>query len=205
MAQKKGLCILLIVFLSIHFALVLLTQCNQQNWTVFKLKLIDKINEHYINPFLEQNWGMFAPNPPRGSQYIAVQFYTKKDSTEPINIHQKVMENNFKSFFSLDQRILKYFNSCYNDILIKKAENPLNKELLQKSHGLQSILNYSKIVLQKQNLFVTKLTPNDSVYVNLYLVDDPLNNIEFSELKNEKSYLTVKGIFLTSKQIKYDN
>ncbi|WP_059015033.1 DUF5819 family protein, partial [Flavobacterium psychrophilum] len=150
MTTKKIFAYSTIVLLSIHFILVLLNQCYQQNWAYFKTKPIEQINSNYINPFFEQNWGMFAPNPPHGNQYIVVQFYTKKDSTELINIHEKIMQSSFKRFFSLDQRILKYFNSCYNDIIIKKSNKYSNEEMIKKSHGLQSILNYSRIVLQKQ-------------------------------------------------------
>ncbi|GAW88417.1 hypothetical protein FPS14_contig00005-0001 [Flavobacterium psychrophilum] len=38
--------------------------------------------------------------------------------------------------------------------------------------------------------------------MNLYLVNEPLNNIEFSTIKNEKFYIDIKGLFLTSKSKK---
>jgi hypothetical protein len=199
MTSKKIFTYSLIGLLTLHFIFVLLNQCYQQNWVISKNKQMEKINTNYMNPYFEQHWGMFAPNPPHGNQYIAVQFYTKKDSTELINIHQKILQSSFKRKFSIDQRILKYFNTCYNDILIKGGYKYSNSEFLEKSHGLQSILNYSKIVLLKHNEYLQKIKSNDSIYIDLYLVDEPLNSIEFSKFLKEKTYIDVKNIFLTTK------
>ena len=153
---KKVFVYISIIFLSVHFIFILLIQCYQQNWALFKNSSIEEINLAYVTPYFEQNWAMFAPNPPQGNQFIALQFYTKKDSTELVNIHQKVLENSFRNVFSINQRILKYFNGCYNNIIIKKTSDTNNYELLKKSHGLQSILNYSKIVLGNQEKFIKK-------------------------------------------------
>jgi Family of unknown function (DUF5819) len=187
------------LLLSIYFIIVVLTQCYDQGWSFFKVKPIQYLKEHYVSPFFEQNWGMFSPNPPHGNEYIMVKFYTQNDSTKLINIHEKIKENSFKNPFSLNQRIIKYFNECYGDIATKHSEGYLGNEFVKKSYGLQSILNYSKIVLKNQKEFLKGVNPNDTIKVNLYLVQEPLNDFEKSKLKREQFYTEIKHLNLTTK------
>jgi Family of unknown function (DUF5819) len=189
-----------LILLIIHFCLIILTQCYDQGWGFIKFKFIEKINYSYVNPYFEQSWSMFSPNPPKGNEYICLKFYSKTCSSKMINIHQKIMENSFKKPFSLDQRTIKYLNECYSDLLINKNLRYSNNELIEKSHGIQSIMNYSKIVLMKQKDFLKRTNENDSIKIDIYLVQEPLNVFENSKLKREQFYVEVENLFLTTKK-----
>jgi hypothetical protein len=187
------------LLLSIYFIIVILTQCYDQGWSVFQIKPLQTVKEHYVAPFFEQNWGMFSPNPPHGNEYIILKFHTQYNTTKPINIHEKIKENSFKNPFSLNQRIIKYFNECYGDISSRSNKGYSNDEFIRNSHGLESILNYSKIVLKNQTDFLKAINPNDTIKVDLYLMQEPLNDFEKSELKREKYYTEIKDFILTTK------
>jgi Family of unknown function (DUF5819) len=189
----------LVGLLSIYFLIILLTQCYDQGWSFFKIQSIQTLKENYVSPFFEQNWGMFSPNPPHGNEYIMVKFHTQNKTTKLINIHEKIKESSFKNPFSLNQRIIKYFNECYGDISSKNSIGYSNKEFIKKSYGLQSILNYSKIVLKKQTEFLDGINHNDTIKIDLYLVQEPLNDFEKSKLKREQFYTEIKGFNLTTK------
>lgn len=191
---------ILIVILSLHFTIIIATQCYNQGWEFTRLKCIEKINDNYVNPYFEQSWTMFSPNPPQGNEYICIKFHTKNRMTKTINIHERIKQNNFKIPFSLDQRTIKYLSECYSDILANKNLGYSNHKLFQKSNGLQSILNYSKIVLSKQKEFLKNSNANDSIKIDLYLVQEPLNVFEKSKLKREQFYVEIDDLYLTTKK-----
>jgi len=104
----------LALLLSIHFLIIILNQCFQQKWSLINCPIIEKLESMYILPFFEQNWTMFAPNPPTGKKYIALEFYTKnnkeKNTTSGVlNIHDPISQENLQTYFSLNQRLIKYF------------------------------------------------------------------------------------------------
>ncbi len=187
------------LFLSIYFIIVVLTQCFDQGWSIFQTKPIQALKDQYVAPFFEQNWGMFSPNPPHGNEYIILKFHTQNNTTKPINIHEKIKENSFKNPFSLNQRVIKYLNECYGDISSRANKGYSNNEFIKRSHGLESILNYSKIVLEKQTEFLDKISANDTIKVDLYLIQEPLNSFEESKLKREQFYTQIKDLCLTTK------
>jgi hypothetical protein len=189
----------LMVLLLIHFTLIIATQCYDQGWELMRLKYIEKINNNYVNLYFEQSWSMFSPNPPKGNEYVCIKFHSQTITTKTINIHEKIKQNSFKTPFSLDQRTIKYLSECYSDILLKKNLGYSNNELIEKSHGLQSILNYSKIVLSKQKDFLKNINANDSIKIDVYLIQEPLNVFEKSKLKREQFYVEIKDLYLTSK------
>jgi len=182
----------LIVAITMHFLCVVIVQLYDLGY--LKNSISEKIQKHYILPFFEQNWGMFAPNPPRGNQYFVVRFYTNQNDTLTINIHKKVLENSTFGLFNNNQRLLKYQNECYNDIINKISSQKLNltNPDVSQSHGLESILNYSEIALAKQTSFLEKI--NDSVFIDLILVDEALSPPNSEEKYLEKSYLVLSNI-----------
>jgi hypothetical protein len=192
--------VVIISVIFIHFTLVGLTQSYDLGLPFLQRNNVKKINENYIYPYFEQNWGMFAPTPPHGSEYIIIQFYSKKIISNPIDIHEKIKKSSFGSPFSLNQRIIKYFSECYNDIIEKKAKGYSNTELEIKSHGLKALLNYSKIVLKNQTEFLTQLKSKDTIKVNIYLINEPLSDIKSLKSKKEKYYIQLKDINLIIKK-----
>lgn len=59
----KKLKIILIVLLVCHFTLIVINQFDYLKYIRTNNKL-NELAEKYTNPFFEQNWGMFSPNPP---------------------------------------------------------------------------------------------------------------------------------------------
>ncbi len=196
----KKLKVIFKVFLVCHFTLIVINQFDYFKY----IKIDNKLNElakKYTNPFFEQNWGMFAPNPPHGNQYVIVKYKTKNDSLL-IDIHQKISESSIFSIFSINQRILKYQNECYNDIIKKVHSKTItfNNINIHNSHGLESLLNYSKFSLLAQNKFSQNIKDNDSVFVDLYLMDEILNKPNEKPRYRAKQYIELKNIFLCKYQ-----
>lgn len=196
--SKKTYTIVLKIFFSSYFLFIILFQVYDQNY--FKSETVGKIKNSYALPFFEQNWGMFSPNPPMGNHYFLLKFKSKNAESSFIDIHKNVRDGSFNSFFSIDQRIIKYFAECYNDIIRKKNRGIIVEQNIDLSHGLESILNYSKIVLKNQNDFLEKVNSQDSIFVKIYLVDEKLNR----DIREEKSfsnlYNELDEIYLMSKR-----
>jgi len=189
----------LITTITIHFVCVVMGQLYDLGY--LKNSITEKIQKKYLLPFFEQNWGMFAPNPPRGNQYFIVRFYTNQNDTITLDIHKKVLENSNWGLFNNNQRILKYQNECYNDIIHKISSQKLSliSPDVSQSHGLESILNYSEIALIKQEHFLLKVT-NDSIFVDLILMDEILSPPNSEEKYQEKRYFVLSDIYFEKKQ-----
>lgn len=153
----------------------------------FESEPLKRLNNDYALPFFEQNWSMFSPNPPRGNHFFLLKFSTQTQESGYIDIQKKIRERSFSRFFSIDQRLKKYFSGCFNDIIeiqnrgIDLSLNP------HKSQGLESILNYSKFVFENQTDFKNQIQAKDSVFVNIYLIDEQLNN----DIHQKKNYTTL--------------
>ena len=194
--KEKIFKFVILLVLLFHYSLVILTQCYDQGWKSFNTTYLRSINENYITPFFEQNWGMFAPNPPKGNEYFIIKFHTNSKNSKFIDIHTAVIKNSFANPFSLDQRTIKYFSECYNEIIVKRNKGYTNQEFVKKCYGLQSILNYSKIVLSNQNAFLNSVKSNDSIKIDLYLVSEPLNSFENRRMRKGQFYNKIADIFL---------
>ncbi len=194
--QKKVFYFFISSVLFFHYSLVILIQCYDQGWKIFKTKNIETINKNYITPFFEQNWGMFAPNPPKSNEYFIIKFHTNSKTSKFIDIHTAVINSSFSNPFSIDQRTIKYFSECYNDIAKNINKGYSNQDFLKKSYGLQSILNYSKIVLSNQTAFLNSIKPNDSIKVVLYLINEPLKSFENRRMRKSQFYNKIDDIFL---------
>jgi hypothetical protein len=196
--------ITLVSIISIHFFIVILLQCYQQKWTSVEYSILDKLESFYMLPFFEQNWSMFSPNPPTGKKYIALEFYTKKNNEKNItssilNIHDPISKENLQTYFSLNQRLIKYFVECSNEIIIKSKTYKTPKELNSNSNAFRSIKNYSKFVLFKQKEFLNKINTKDSVFMNLFIVSEVLPSISEQDKNPEKYFQKIENIFLTKK------
>lgn len=202
MKLNKYIRIIIISILSIHFIIIILSQINEQFKAESKLDIINEIDSYYVLPFFEQHWSMFAPNPPDGKRFIAVQFWNangiKKDSTKILNIHESISQDNMRTYFSLNQRMIKYFAECFNDLSSHLSNKKLNREKLLNSAGLKSIKNYMVYVLKNQKEFLKLTQKGDSIYSTIYLVNEPLPGIR-EESISEKYYQKVDSILLVSK------
>lgn len=194
---------LIIVLLICHFSCVILVQFYDLQY--IKTEKVKKIRDFYIIPYFEQNWGMFAPNPPQGNQYFLIKFHSGNNNVV-IDIHKKIKENSDRGLFNLDQRLLKYQNECYNDIVNKILQKKLSITLpnVNESYGLQSILNYSKFSLKQQTEFLRKLAPNDIIYADVYLMDMPLNPYGSKSKFDSKKYILLPNVYLSSKAKLYE-
>lgn len=188
----------LTVLVASYFFFIVLFQVYDQDY--FKSEIVGNIKNDYALPFFEQNWGMFSPNPPMGNHFFLIKFESNNTESDLIDIHKSVRENSFSSFFSIDQRIIKYFAECYNDIIRKKSKGIVVEQNIHSSHGLESILNYSKIVLKSQRDFLEKIDSNDSIFIKIYLVDEKLNLDIREEKSYSKTYMELEKIYLTNKR-----
>lgn len=191
--KKKAIVIFIGVFLSLYFLFIIVIQIHNQNY--FESHPIIKISNKYTSPYFEQNWSMFSPVPPMGNRFFLIKFETNKFESNFIDINKIVREKSFKGLFSIDQRILKYFSECYNDISAKKNIGLDIENNIHLSHGLESIISYSKIVLSRQTEFLEKLNPSDSVFIKIYLNENHLNPYSMSN-GFTKTYLELDKILL---------
>lgn len=192
--MRKAYKICLTVLFSTYFIVLIFIQIcdliSVQN------EKIDNFKYGYVLPFFEQNWRMFAPNPPMGNHYFLIKFQTNEVQSEVIDIHQQVRNNSFKGMFSIDQRIIKYFSECYNDIVRKKNKGIPIEENIGLSHGLESIVNYSKIILKNKDSFLKKINHNDSIFLKVYLIDEQLAAQSSESEKITKTYNELNKIFI---------
>ncbi|MBB1138995.1 DUF5819 family protein [Myroides sp. WP-1] len=183
--MKKIFKLFSILIVIVYFLFIGSVQLYDLNY--FESKPLNQLKENYALPFFEQNWSMFSPNPPSGNHFFLLKFSTQKQTSGYIDIQQKIRERSFSRCFSIDQRLKKYFSGCFNDIIeIQNAGVDLSLHAY-KSQGLESLLNYSKFVFENQTDFKGKLQPKDSVFVNIYLVDEQLNK----DIHQKKSYTTL--------------
>ena len=184
--------------LIIHFIFIITGQIRDLGF--IKNEYTKKIENNYISPYFEQNWSMFSPNPPTGNQYIVLSFRCKNNNLV-LDIHEQVRKGSIFSFLNINQRLLKYQSECYNDILtkIELKKIILNNVDSRKSHGLQSILNYAKIALIKQSVFLKSINSKDSITTDIYLVDHPLNPPKSKKFLGEKKFIKLENIFLGTK------
>lgn len=171
----------------IHFAFIGINQLVSLGY----INNSSFLDNNYINLYFEQHWSMFSPNPPKGNQYFVVKYKTEKD-TITIDINEKIRKGSLVSIFNINQRILKYQNECYNDILRDIEEKGIHTKEIKssKSYGLNSILNYSKIVLNKQNYF----SKDNNVFVDIYLIDEQLNEPNNKNKYKEKRYIHLENM-----------
>lgn len=182
-----------------YFMGVVLFQIYDQN--LIHSEIVGKAKQRYALPFFEQSWAMFAPNPPMGNRYFVLKFQTKDQESDFIDINQGVREGSFRGLFSIDQRVVKYFAECYNDIVRCKGEGINIEKDVHLSHGLESIVNYSKFVLDGQSDFLNKVNKKDSIFVKIYLVDERLNDVVAAEDKYTKTYVELDRIYLKRKDV----
>lgn len=83
------------------------------------------------NPFLEQHWNMFAPNPPAADKRILVQVFDAEgqsmDSTW-LELTGSIRERNKYHFFGSSQRLIKYLHGTLNPVLKSYQEEILDSQ-----------------------------------------------------------------------------
>jgi len=134
---------------------------------------------NYINPFFEQRWGMFAPNPPIYNMNIYVQYITPtatqvKYSTW-YDIHSPIINQNSSSYFSVNQRLLKYFHGCAMEVYqagfpdSTKLSDSLINDAMHNTYGYRSLRRYARIVYSNQfKQFSNKKVKFKLKFVNIY-------------------------------------
>lgn len=136
-----------------------------------------------------------------GKRYIAVKFQTKDArATAVLDLHEGVKQGNMKSYFSIDQRLTKYFSECYNDISLESKAFSDSEALLKRSYGLQSIRNYARFVLGKQSDFLNTRNEGDSIFCTVYLIDEPLAGVGQTRVPAQRYYQKLNPIFISRKR-----
>lgn len=187
---------IIIILITIHFSFIIISQLRE-------LKILDThlskiIENRYILPFFEQNWGMFSPNPPQGNQFIMIKFKTYQDSIV-IDPHKNIRNNSNGDFLNLDQRLLKYQAECFNDIIEKNNQLNSNSYSDKKNYGLLSFINYSLFILKNQKSFTKNLKSSDLIYIDLYLIDDILDKPQSKQKFKGRYYTEIKNVFSITK------
>lgn len=171
-----------------------------------------KFAEDYATPIFEQNWSMFAPNPPSSTfscliMYKVVSSNGSTKESEYYDIHDPVVNASKRSLFSLDLRLLKYMHGCImntisrnNDYLVatkmdKSSRDHLPDYLAVNSSGYQCLNEYAKIVFERSAL---KALNGQKVYFKLRFVNDAFpkfaqRDLSFYEEKNHKYYFMEIG------------
>lgn len=133
---------------------------------------------HYIDPFFEQDWGMFAPVPPSSNLHVFMQYRVVKAgqaTTSPwYDVYSPILAQNHSSFFSLNQRLMKYFHGATMNVY--KAKNTLTdttatvvNQAITRSYGYKSLRNYAKIVLSNKNELAAA---GDTTYLKIKFIND---------------------------------
>ena len=95
------------------------------------------------NPFLEQHWNMFAPNPPAADKQILVQLFNAEgqslDSTW-LELTGSIRERNKYHFFGSSQRLLKYLHGTLNPVLKSYQD-----ELMVRQGGALTPANFRQL------------------------------------------------------------
>lgn len=202
----KGLFILLII----HFILITIYNAKNKNLATMKYQNVFSFSNDYVAPFFEQNWSMFAPNPPVSTIACLMKFKIIKENgrtleTKYLNIHKPVVLAGRSSIFSLDQRLLKYMHGCISDIISKKNtyllagnsskqtdQNALPPYLQIHSPGYKSLKSYAKAVYRSSS-FPYKIVESDRIFVKMKITDDHFpnfdnRNLDYKDIKNHKFY-----------------
>lgn len=143
-----------LMFIS-HFAVLFIYLTGDLELLPKEFAKYTKWTNKYVNPFFEQNWGMFAPNPPTSNLHVFVQYIipeanSKKYSTW-YDIYSPVISQNHHSYFSLNQRLLKYFHGCTMEVYNAGFEDTTTTSKVGKtahirnSYGYQSLKKYARI------------------------------------------------------------
>ena len=166
-----------------------------------------KIIYGYVDPFFNQTWTLFSPNPINSNMSILVKFnYNKSDeinSTDWLDICEPLRESRKNSFINPIQRIQKFLQSSMSDVtetyriaienISKKDTLSKNSELKDKyindlissSSGHQSILEYSKYVFNK----LENVDDCKNIYLSYKIVDSKFprfskRNYDYYDLSN---------------------
>jgi hypothetical protein len=186
--------LILLLFIS-HFTILFIYLVGDLEYLPKKYNSYTEWTNHYINPFFEQRWGMFAPNPPVYNMSIYVQYIipvgNHKKYSIWYDIHSPVINQNNNSYFSVNQRLLKYFHGCAMEVYLAgftdttKLPNNVINDAIRKTYGYRSLRRYARIVYNNQfQQFPSKQVRFRLKFVNVYFP---------AFIDRKKDYQTNKG------------
>jgi len=179
------------ILFCLHFGVLFIYLLGSLELLPPSYKAYTKWTTHYIEPLFEQDWGMFAPVPPSSNLHVFMQYKVVKDgkSTTSLwyDVYSPVIEQNNTSFFSLNQRLMKYFHGTTMNVY--RAKNKAGDTamtvvapLIAHSYGYKSLRNYAKIVSRNNNDLTSA---SDSTYLNIKFIN---NYFPTYERRNENFY-----------------
>ena len=187
--------------LILHFFVVILYQISMIYPNQRQLSFVSIIHNNYLVPFFEQSWSMFAPNPPTTTDRVLLKYRIGKIETEWIDISQPNIEGNRHSYFSVNQRIMKYLHGILSKIQSDskklEGEKNVNYDKVRSSVGYRSLQQYAKLVLNKKYSRVIK---NEKVFLMVRVINDAFPNFEHREL----SFNNPKNHYLTYFEIPFE-
>jgi len=184
------------ILFGLHFSVLFIYLTGSLEILPAKCRAYTQWTTHYIDPFFEQDWGMFAPVPPSSNLHVFMQYRTVKGgqaTTSPwYDVYSPILTQNQSSFFSLNQRLMKYFHGATMNVY--KAKNTLTdtsaaaaNQAVTHSYGYKSLRNYAKIVLSnKGGLTAT----GDTTYLKIKFINDyfPPYAKRAEDYQNNKEY-----------------
>jgi hypothetical protein len=185
--------LILTLFVS-HFVIIFFYLVGDLDFLPKKYNPYIEWTNQYVNPFFEQRWGMFAPNPPIYNMHIYIQYIVpvgnQVEHSSWYDIYSPIISQNYSSYFSVNQRLLKYFHGCAMEVYETGFADTtkLNKTYnanMRKTFGYRSLKRYAKIVYSNQ----FQQSPGKEVKVRFRFV-----NVYFPVFADrKKDYQTAKS------------
>lgn len=149
-----------VCLLIIHFSILVVSLSSK--YVPYPELVTQKVSK-WVNPFFEQDWGMFS-NPPKGDDFCLVRFRGVKDGKELTSSWYNVtfpLNERGMLLLSLDQRLAKYMSGItFNIQEVQKKGIRDSKKLKDQSKRAQAIKErimrcsgYNSMILYSRHVF----------------------------------------------------
>jgi len=135
------------------------------------------------DPFLEQHWNMFAPNPPSSDKKILIKLYnSEKESIDSswIELTGTIRDNNRYNFFGSSQRLIKYLHGTtdpilrsYQEGLVTTAAGASSTNNYQELSAFKALDAYIKLAVSRSDQYLLNCR-----YYKLRILDTPVAPID---------------------------